>query len=131
MSNKIPKYDFDDSQAEKIVKDNSKPLWWRILNLDAKNFDISKTAGLNSVNARIKDLNILRQLAPRTYEACAEEVKEFNSYNAFDGRKFRKVVLGKKLGSIPMVEWSHRPELQYDEKAVDKYFIENPQFKCK
>lgn len=126
---KYPKYDFGDSQANKILSDNSIPLWYRILNVDAKHFEFSKYAGLTNNRARIKDLDILRKLAPGLYESCVNEVKEFNNYNTWDGKQVKKLPLGKKIGSIPILDWVYQPELQNDKKAQDKYFREHPEFK--
>lgn len=128
---KPPKYDFNDSIANKILKDKSIPLWYRILNLDEKNFEHSNYAGANKVESRIKDLDILRKLAPNLYESCVKEIKEDSIYNTWDGKRKGKVKLGKKLGSIPVVDFAYRPELANDPKAVDKYFIDNPQYKNK
>lgn len=129
--NKLPKYDFDDSKAEKIIKDKSIPLWYRILNLDEKHFEHSEYAGTNKVEPRIKDLNILRKLAPRVYETCVDEIKEDNNYDSWDGKKKRKIKLGKKIGSIPLLDFAYHPELANDPKALNKYFIDHPEYKIK
>ena len=79
---------------------------------------------------RLKNLNILRKIAPYLYEAAAEEVKEFNTFHRLNGNTFDKVKLGRKIGSIPLVDMVLHPELQSDKKAQDKYWKEHPELKA-
>ena len=110
------------------------PAWQKILNIDASRFERSRYAGQAQSpegKHRLKDLNILREIAPNTYQSAAEEVKEY-SEQLFETRgQFRKYKLGRKLGSIPMLDMALHPELGYDKSAQDKYFKDHPELKTK
>lgn len=109
------------------LEDKSIPLWERILNLDSKRWERSKYAGPHMEGSegahRLKDLNIIRQLAPQMYEAAAEEVKTFRD------SAIKHNGTWKKLGSIPLVDVHLHPELRYDKNAQDRYFKEHPELK--
>ena len=80
---------------------------------------------------RLKDIGVLRRLAPGVYESAAGEVKEHNDYVFAHGGKERKYKLGKKLGSIPLWDASLHPELSHDKRAQEKYWQEHPEMKCR
>lgn len=115
-------------ENKSFLEDKSIPLWQRILNLDASRWERSRYANPDNYNQegvhRLKDLNIVRQLAPGMYEAAAEDAKAFrNSAVKHNGT-------WKKVGSIPSIDMSLHPELRYDKSAQDKYFIEHPELKA-
>lgn len=116
-----------------IFSDPDIPLWFKIVNLDEKHFERSKHAG-SSVDGkgkfRLKDLGIIRQMAPNIYKAAADEVKEHNDYVFQHGASFKQYKLGKKIGSIPLIDACLHPELASNQKAQEKYWQENPQLKC-
>ena len=60
-----------------------------------------------------------------------DEIKEDNNYDSWDGKKKRKIKLGKKIGSIPLLDFAYHPELANDPKALNKYFIDHPEYKIK
>lgn len=107
----------------------NEPLWWATLNIDAAEFERSKYAGLTPGKFRLKDLGVMRKLAPGIYESAAEEVKEYSDFLAYSDKNVKKVRLGRKLGSIPLVDAGLNPELMHDPKAQDKYFKLHPELK--
>ena len=109
---------------------NDAPDWFKLLNVDASQFERSKYAGEQAGKFRIKDLGLLRRVAPKVYQAAAEEVKEGNEFIAQHDKRFGKVKLGRKLGSIPAWDAALRPELLTDPKAQDKYFQDHPEFRA-
>jgi len=109
------------------ANDKSLPLWWRVLNLDAANFEKSVYAG---DKFRLKDLGLMRKIAPKVYDAAAQEVKEHNDYVFQEGKKFNKYRLGKKIGSIPMWDVALHPELMTDKDAQEKYWQQHPELRC-
>lgn len=125
----IPK---EESRA--FQDDASVPAWAKILNIDASKWERSKYAG-ESVNPegkhRLKDLALLREVAPGVYQAAAEEVKEYSDALFETKGQFRKYKLGRKLGSIPMMDMALHPELGFDRAAQDKYFAEHPELKTR
>ena len=48
---------------------------------------------------------------------------------SWDGKKKGKIALGRKVGSIPALDFAYHPELANDPVALDKYFKDNPQYK--
>lgn len=110
-------------EKKEYLEDKSIPLWQRILNLDASRFEKSRYAALNAGKFRLKDLNILRQLAPGMYATAAEEAAEFRETAKRNNGTW------KKLGSIPAIDMNLHPELIYDTKAQDRYFSEHPELK--
>lgn len=114
-----------------IFSDPEVPLWMKLLHLDEKHYEKSKYADpLNPNKFRLKDPAMIRKLAPGLYEAAAGEVKEYNEALAINGSSKRKYKLGKKVGSIPLVEAMLRPELMNDKKAQEKYWQDNPGLRC-
>lgn len=109
--------------GEKVLSGNY-PLWWKILNLQTSDFEWSKYLG----KWRLKNLGILRKLAPGLYESCYGEVRENQVITDIHGNK---VKVGKKVGSIPLVDYMFNPELHNNREEQDKYFKEHPEFKAK
>ena len=109
------------------------PTWWKILNLEDTQFERSRYAdeAAEREKFRLKDIGVMRKVAPGVYEAAAQEVKEHNDYVFQHGQRFNKYKLGKKVGSIPLLDAGLHPELMHDQKAQDKYFQEHPEFKCR
>ena len=62
------------------------------------------------------------------YKSATEEVKEHNTYNDLNGEKIK---LGRFLGSIVMEDIGLNPELAFDKKEQDKYWIQHPELKRK
>lgn len=116
------------------MDDPTIPAWQKIINLDTRNFERSKYAGESfspDGKHRLKDLNLLRQIAPGVYESVAQEVKEYSDGLLETRGKFRKYKLGRKLGSIPLLDMAMHPELGHDRAAQDRYFKEHPEFKTR
>lgn len=110
------------------------PDWFKVLNLEAGLFERSKLLADNPDSKgkfRLKDLNVLREVAPRTYEVAAQEVKEYNDALFETKGQVRKYKLGRKIGSIPMLDAALHPELMNDPKAQDRYFQEHPEMKTR
>lgn len=114
-------------ENKQLLEDPQVPLWQKILNLDSSRWERSKYAAPHLEGSegahRLKDLNIIRQLAPGMYEAAAEEAKAFRDTAVKHNGTF------KKLGSIPVLDMHLHPELRYDKHAQDKYFKEHPELK--
>ena len=112
--------------------DSEAPLWWKVLNLDDRNFERSRAAGDShdgNGKFRLKDLGLMRKLAPGLYESAAQEVKEYNDY-VFENRGvLKKYKLGRKIGSIPIYDAALHPELINDEAARKKYWEQHPEMK--
>lgn len=108
----------------------NEPNWWKILNIEASEFERSKYAGLDPGKFRLKDLNLLRKVMPGVYESAAEEVKEGNEYITQNGKRFGKTRLGRKIGSIPLYDAALHPELMHDPKAQDRYWQDHPEMKA-
>lgn len=119
------------SASDIAMMDNSLPLWWRLLNIPEEQFERSKYAAPTDSKGkfRLKDVNILRKIAPEIYESAAEGVKEYSDALFEHKGNFVKHKLGRKLGSIPLVDVALNPELAYDHKAQDKYFQNHPEMK--
>jgi hypothetical protein len=114
-----------------IFSDKSVPLWFKLLNIDESHYERSQYADPGNPNKfRIKDPAILQKLAPGLYEAAAGDVKEYNDALLANGKSKRKYKIGKKLGSIPLIEAMLKPELMNDPKAQEKYWRDNPGLKC-
>ena len=113
-------------ENKKFLEDPEIPLYQKILNLDAGRWERSKylnhSPGSEGAH-RLKDLGIIRQLAPKMYEAAAEDVK------AFKDSAVKHNGTWKKLGSIPAIDMELHPELRYDKTAQDKYFMEHPELR--
>ena len=109
------------------------PTWWAVLNLDENRFEKSRyaDAGAEREKFRLKDLDVMRKIAPGVYESAAQEVKEHNDYVFQHGKRFNKYKLGKKVGSIPLWDASLHPELMHDKKAQEKYWQAHPEMKCR
>ena len=125
----IPK---EESAA--FLDDPNIPAWQKIMNIDARNFERSKYAGdswSGEGKHRLKDLNLLREIAPGIYKSAAEEVREYSQQLFETKGQFRKYKLGRKLGSIPMMDMALNPELATDPKAQDKYFKDHPELKTR
>jgi hypothetical protein len=116
-----------------LFEDPSVPLWFKVINLDEKHFEKSIYADPNAPHGkfRLKDPNILRQLAPGVYESAAAQVREHNDTVLLHGSSKKKYKLGKKIGSIPLVEATLRPELMNDPEAQKRYWQQHPELKCK
>lgn len=116
-----------------IFSDPEVPLWYKILNLDDSKFEKSEYADPNGSRSkfRLKDLSVMRKLAPHLYEAAAEDIKEHNEMVAAHGNRVKKYKLGKKIGSIPLIDAALHPELTHDVKAQKRYWEQNPQLKAK
>ncbi len=116
-----------------LFDDPEVPLWMKIIHLPEEQFERSKYAG-DSVDGkgkfRLKDLGVMRQLAPGLYEAAAEDMKEHNSMVVAMGDSAKKYKLGKKIGSIPMIDAALNPELSSDKKEQEKYWKAHPEFKA-
>lgn len=117
-----------NEENKQFLEDKSLPLWARILNLDASRWERSKYAAPHREDSegvhRLKDINIVRQLAPGMYEAAAEEVKAFKDSAVKHNGHW------KKIGSIPTIDMSLNPELRYDKSAQDRYFRDHPELKA-
>lgn len=115
-------------ENKQFIEDKSLPLWARILNLDASRWERSKYAAPQSPDSegthRLKDLNLVRQIAPEMYEMAESEAKEFRDNAVKHNGTW------KKVGSIPIMDMSLHPELRYDKFAQDKYFSEHPELKA-
>jgi hypothetical protein len=99
------------------------PTWWKILNMDANEFSKrGKRWTLNKIDA-------LTKVAPGIYKSAGDEVKAFNEYHVANGNSFGKVKLGRKVGSIPLMDFALHPELADDDQAVEKYFNEHPELR--
>lgn len=123
-----------EQESKKFLEDASIPAWQKILNLDEKHFEKSKYAGDSQSGEgkfRLKDLALLREVAPGTYAAAAEEVKEYSEALFQTKGQIRKYRLGRKLGSIPAFDMALHPELAWDHKAQDKYFSQHPELKTR
>ena len=119
-----------------IFDDPDVPAWWKVLNLPEENFERTKYAApLTDPDSkgrfRLKDVNILRKLAPEIYDGAAREIKNYEDVLLEHKGTLKKYNLGKKIGSIPMLDVSLRPELAYDESAQNKYWEEHPELKVK
>lgn len=115
-------------EQKSILENPNIPLETKVLNLDASKFEKSEYA---DGKYRLKDLNILRELAPGVYESVADEVKEYSAALFETKGQFRKYNLGRKVGSIPLMDMTLNPELAWDHAAQDKYFQEHPELKTK
>ena len=109
------------------------PLWWKLLQLPAEQYERSRYAApLNEGSEgkfRLKNSEaVIRKLAPGVYEDCAGEVKEYQDALDATDPHARKYKIGRKLGSIPLIEFSLRPELS-DPHEQDKYFQQHPELK--
>lgn len=119
-------------ESSNFIDNPDIPVWQKILNLDTKNFERSRYAGESfspEGRHRLKNLNLLREVAPGVYKSAAEEVKEYSD-QLFETRgQLRKYKLGRKIGSIPMMDMALHPELAFDKSAQDKYFKDHPELK--
>lgn len=107
------------------------PTWWKILNLEDNLFEKSQYANpWQAGKFRLKDLGVLRKIAPGLYESTVQEVREDNSYLTQDGKNFKNTALGKKIGSIPLLDVGLHPELASDPKAQEKYWQEHPEYRA-
>ena len=97
------------------------PAWWKALVLDEKEW--SKHDGKYKLNS----YGVLNKAAPELYDSAGQEVKEFNDYHIVNGNSFDKVKLGRKVASIPALDYFLHPELQKDNKALNKYLEEHPE----
>lgn len=115
-----------------IMKEDT-PTWFKVLNLEASQFEKSRYAsyGADEEKFRLKDIGVLRKIAPGVYESAAGEVKEYNDYVSAEGSKINRYKIGKKIGSIPLLDAGLHPELMHDKKAQDKYFKDHPEMRCK
>lgn len=124
----------ESGKVNNITVSQDDPLWWKLLNLDASHFERSKYAAPLSPESkgkfRLKNLEVLRKLAPDLYEAGAQEVKEYNTYLAEHDGGLKKYKLGRKLGSIHALDAALHPELMNDPKAREKYWLEHPEMKA-
>jgi len=108
------------------------PVWWRVLNLEDTQFEKSRYADPARPGAfRLKDVGVLRRLAPGVYEAAADDVREFQDYVFQHGASHRKYRLGRKIGSIPLLDAAHNPELLGDRKAQDRYWQDHPEMRVR
>jgi len=125
--------ELSQSQKDAIISDTELPEWFRILHLEDDLFERSKYAAPTHSESkgkhRLKDLNILRKIAPNTYETAAQEVKEYSDALFEHKGVLKKYNLGRKLGSIPLMDMTLHPELANDPAAQDKYFKEHPELK--
>lgn len=97
-----------EEENKAYLEDPLIPAWQKILNLDTRHYERSKYAGESIAGKhRLKDLSILRQVAPGMYAAAAQEVKEYSDALFETHGQFRKYALGRKLGSIPKIGRAH------------------------
>ena len=101
------------------------PPWWAILNTDEKEWS-KNPDGKYQVNK----YKTLKSVAPGLFDACGQEVKEFNDYHRLNGNSFDKGKLGRKIASIPALDYFLHPELAYDNKALAAYLETHPEFKA-
>lgn len=116
-----------------LFDDPEVPLWFKVISLPEQMFEKSKYAGDSFTGEgkfRLKDTGVMRRLAPGLYEAAAEEIKEHNDMVFAHGNSVRKYKLGKKIGSIPLIDATLHPELMNDKAAQDKYFKAHPELKA-
>ena len=107
------------------------PTWWKVLNIEDTKFERSQFASdAGPGKFRLKDLDLLRKVAPSIYEAATQEVREDNEYIAQEGKKFQKLRIGRKLGSIPLLDAGLNPELMHDKKAQDRYWENHPEMRA-
>ena len=118
---RLERADEKEGLGEKVLK-SEYPLWWKLLNLQASDWEWSNYLK----QFRLKNLNILRKLAPGLYSECEGEVKEFREFTDLHGNK---VKLGKRIGSIPLIDYFAHPELHKDANEQDRYWREHPEFK--
>lgn len=117
-----------------LFNDPEVPLWFKVLNLPEENFERSQYAG-DSFDGkgkfRLKDIGVMKRLAPGLYEAAAQDIKEHNDMVFAHGNSAKKYKLGKKVGSIPLMDAALHPELVNDRKAQEKYWQQNPELKAR
>ncbi len=124
-----------EQPCSNFFNDPDIPAWFKLLQVDEKHFERSLYADPHGTSEagkfRLKDLGIMREIAPHVYAAAAEQVKEHNEMVAAHGSKIKKYKLGKKIGSIPLYDVTLHPELAHDKAAQKKYFDEHPELRCK
>lgn len=123
--------DIPKEESRNFLESQEVPTWQKLLNVDASNFEKSKYAADGQEKFRLKDLNLLREIAPGIYESAAGEVKEYNDAMFETRGTLRKYKLGRKLGSIPTIDMALHPELAWDKKAQDKYFQDHPEMRTR
>lgn len=116
-----------------LFNDPEVPLWMKLIHLPEESFERSQYAG-ESIDGkgkfRLKDLGVMRQLAPGLYEAAAEDMKAHNDMIVAHGNAAKKYKLGKKIGSIPLIDTALHPELATDKKAQERYWKQHPELKA-
>lgn len=118
-------------ESRKIQENPDIPVGDKVINLDASRFEKSKYASQDDHSKfRIKDIAVIKSIAPKAFDAAAKEVKEYSD-QLFQNRASGKKSTWRKLGSVPTVLLTLRPELAFDKAAWDKFFLENPEYKTK